>query len=350
MIKYNFDELVNSKSVLEYKKILDVIPGGTQLLSKRPELFAPDIWPGYFSKSKGAHIWDLDNRKFLDMSIMGVGAAILGYANEQVDNEVIKSIKNGVQCSLNSYKEVELSEKLLFHHPWFDMVRYARSGGEAMSIAVRIARATTNKNKNKFNVYHGWCDWYLSANLKNDSCLNQHLIEGLNPLGVCSKCDSTSVGFISNEVDLLESKYNLSEFAAICIEPARGLEISKNVLTKLRYLCDKYSIVLIYDEITSGFREEVGGIHKKFDTKPDIAVFAKSMANGYAMSCVIGKKDVMENVRDSFISSTNWTESVGPTASIETIKILEDPINHIKIKENGIRIKEVWNKVLNIKS
>ena len=130
------DSLINGSGQSLYAYAKKIIPGGTQLLSKRPEMFAPDLWPSYFSKAKGSKVWDLDDNKFLDMSIMGVGACILGYADDDVDNAVKEAISNGVTSSLNSPYEVKLADKLIELHPWFDMVRYSRSGGEAVSLAV----------------------------------------------------------------------------------------------------------------------------------------------------------------------------------------------------------------------
>jgi len=184
LTKYNLDELKNSKGVSLYNLAKSIIPGGTQLLSKRPEMFAPEIWPSYYSKSKGCRIWDLDNREFIDMSIMAVGACILGYADEEVDEAVIEVIKKGVNSSLNCPEEVQLANALIEIHPWFDMVRYARSGGEAMNIAVRIARAFTKRDIVLFSGYHGWHDWYLAANLNDDDNVDGHLMPGLESNGV----------------------------------------------------------------------------------------------------------------------------------------------------------------------
>ena len=345
MTKYSDKTLIESTGPNIYNEAKKLIPGGTQLLSKRPEMFAPNLWPSYYKKAKGYHIWDLDNKKFIDMSIMGVGAAILGYANKFVDNSVIKQLKYGVQTTLNSKKEYDLAQKLVDLHPWFDSARFARSGGEAMTLAVRIARATTNRNKILFNGYHGWFDWYLSSNIADSNALDQHLMEGLSPVGVDTSLISTSSSFTNNEIDILESKFNMSEVAAIIIEPARGVQVSSNILEKLRNICDKNGIVLIFDEITSGFREEVGGIHKRMKVKPDMAVFAKSMGNGYAISCVIGTKAVMTNAENSFISSTNWTECIGPTAALSTIDILESTNAHETINKNGLKIKKIWENI-----
>ncbi len=161
-----------------------LIPGMTQLLSKRPDMFSLGVWPGYFSKASGAYLWDLDGNQYLDMSIAGIGANVLGYADPDVDEAVKRAITDGISSSLNCPEEVELAELLCELHPWAEMVRYTRSGGEAMAVAVRIARAHTGKDKVAFCGYHGWHDWYLAANLGEKNALGDHLLPGLSPAGV----------------------------------------------------------------------------------------------------------------------------------------------------------------------
>lgn len=320
--RYSLCDLTNGKSCSLYNFAKELIPGGTQLLSKRPEMFAPNVWPAYYSRAKGAKIWDLDHREFLDMSIMGVGANILGYADEDVDQAVLDAVKSGVSCSLNSPKEVELAELLIELHPWFGMVRYTRAGGEAMNVAVRIARAHTGKSRVLFSGYHGWNDWYLAANIANKQNLDGQLMPGLMPAGVPRELHETSIPFSPDDFDglLAKIKGKENEIAAMVIEPARGRYASGAFLTNLRELCDELGAVLIFDEITSGFRECAGGLHRLFGVKPDVAVFAKSIANGYPLGVVIGTESVMDSAQKTFISSTNWTDSIGPAAAIACIK------------------------------
>jgi glutamate-1-semialdehyde aminotransferase len=160
------------------------IPGGTQLLSKRPEMFLPDQWPSYYSRARGVEVWDLDGNKYIDMSYNGIGACVLGAADPDVDEAVKAAIDAGSMSTLNAPEEVELAELLCELHPWAEMVRYARSGGEAMAIAVRIARAKTRRDRVAFCGYHGWHDWYLAANLAEEKALDGHLLPGLEPTGV----------------------------------------------------------------------------------------------------------------------------------------------------------------------
>ena len=329
-----------------YSRAKKIIPGGTQLLSKRPEMFAPEMWPAYFSKAKGTRVWDLDNNKFTDMSIMGIGANILGYADADVDRAVKSVINRGVSTSLNCPEEVELAELMLKIHPWAGMIRYARSGGEAMALAVRIARAKTKKDIVLFSGYHGWEDWYISSNIADKKALDGQLMSGLNPLGVPRSLKGTSMPFFLDDIDDFYENFKGYEnkIAAIIIEPARGNEAPKELLNKLKKICTDIGAVLSFDEITSGFRMCVGGIHLKYGINPDIAVFAKSLANGYAMSAIIGTSDVMDSAQNTFISSTNWTERIGPTAAIATINkyIKKDVSSHIiKI---GEEVQNIWTR------
>lgn len=338
------------KTINIYKKAKKLIPGGTQLLSKNPELYSPDNWPPYFSKAKGVYVWDLDGNRYLDMSTMSVGACILGYADSYVNKKVQLSIKRGVSSSLNCPEEYLLAKKLIKIHPWFDMVRFARSGGEAMGIAVRIARSYTKKDIIFFSGYHGWEDWYLSANLRKKSNLDDFLIKGLNPEGVPYKLEGTSIPFDIENLSELEKKLlkYKDKVAAIIVEPARGKIFDKKYLNKLKKISKKYKSVLIFDEITSGFRVCLGGVHKKIGVYPDIAVFAKSIANGFAMSAILGSKKVMKNAEKTFISSTNWTERIGPTAALATIEKYEKNNTHLHLLKIGKKVKNIWKKISKI--
>ena len=336
--------LKNSKGQKLYKKAKTLIPGGTQLLSKRPEMFAPDVWPSYYSKAKGCRVWDLDEWEYIDMSIMSVGACILGYADDDVDAAVIESIKKGVNSSLNCPEEVELAEALIELHPWFVMVRYTRSGGEALSVAVRIARAKTNRDTVLFSGYHGWTDWYLAANLSNQSGLDGQLMPGLEPNGVPRGLLGTAIPFHFNDIDSLREtiRGKESDIAAIIIEPARGEEAPSEYLQTLRDIASEIGAVLIFDEITSGYRMCAGGIHRRYGIYPDIAVFAKSMANGYAMSAILGTENIMQAAQSTFISSTNWTDRVGPTAALATLKKYQTTHADKHIISIGNQTQQIW--------
>ena len=330
-----------------YKRAKKVIPGGNMLLSKRPEMYLPEKWPAYFSKSKGCKVWDLDGREYIDMSIMGIGTNILGYGHSEVDEAVIKTVKDGNMSTLNCPEEVFLAEKLIDLHPWADMVRFARAGGEINSIAVRIARASTGRDKIAICGYHGWHDWYLSTNLSNNKNLDGHLLPGLQPNGVPRGLVGTTLPFDYNDINKLEQliKDNNGEIAAIKMEVSRNEGPKDCFLQKVRDIATENNIILIFDECTSGFRETFGGLHKKYKIEPDIAVFAKALGNGYAISACIGRKEFMQATQQTFISSTFWTERIGPTAALKTIEIMERERSWEKVTKIGGDISNKWGQL-----
>lgn len=329
-----------------YNKAKGIIPGGVQLLSKRPEMFAPDVWPAYYSRAKGSRVWDLSGVEYTDFSIMGIGACILGYADDDVDDAVIAAIRNGVASTFNCPEDVQLAETLIELHPWASMVRFARSGGEAMSMAIRIARAATKRDVVLFSGYHGWTDWYLAANLSSDTALDGHLMPGLEPNGVPRYLQGSTLPFTLDNLDSLRAtiKGREKEIGVIVIEPARGEDAPKECLIELKAIAAELGAVLIFDEITSAFRMNPGGIHLRYGVNPDIAVFAKSMANGYAISAVVGIEKVMQAAQTTFISSTNWTERIGPTAALATIAKYRKHEVHKRIIETGNTTKKIWSE------
>ena len=305
-----------------YRRAKKLIPGGTQLLSKRPELFLPDQWPSYFSKARGVEVTDVDGNTYVDMSMMAIGACVLGYADPDVDGAVKAAIDAGSASTLNAPEEVELAELLCELHPWAGMVRYARAGGEAMMMAVRIARAKSGRDKVAFSGYHGWCDWYLAANLADEAALDGQLMPGLDPAGVPRGLKGTALPFHYNRLDELKAivDANHGELGAIVMEPQRGQAPDPGFLESVRDIATEIGAVLIFDEVTTGWRMTDGGIHMLLGVNPDIAVFAKAMANGYPMAAIIGTVPVMEAAQSTFISSTNWTERVGTVAALATIR------------------------------
>tara|TARA_Y100000590_G_scaffold466368_1_gene641465 strand:- start:208 stop:1518 length:1311 start_codon:yes stop_codon:yes gene_type:complete len=329
-----------------YKKAKKLIPGGTMLLSKRPELFLPEKWPSYFSKAKGCKVWTLEGKELLDMSIMGIGTNSLGYGNQEVDDAVLEVVKKGNMSTLNCPEEVELAEELIKMNPWANMVRFARTGGEANAIAIRIARAASGKDGVAICGYHGWHDWYLSVNHNsNDDELSNHLLPGLEPLGVPKKLKNTTFPFQYNNFNHLEDIVNNNEIGVIKMEVVRNIEPKDNFLNKVRELATKKGIVLIFDECTSGFRESYGGIFKKYNVEPDVAMFGKTMGNGYAITAVVGKKEIMESAQKTFISSTFWTERIGPSAALKSLEVMRRLRSWEKITSIGKKIKNGWETI-----
>jgi len=325
-----------------YNRAKRLIPGGTMLLSKRPEMFLPENWPSYYSKAKGCKIWDLDGTELLDMSIMGIGTNSLGYGNEEVDSAVIEIVKKGNLSTLNCPEEVYLAEKLIEMNPWADMVRFARSGGEANSIAIRIARAASGKDNVAVCGYHGWHDWYLSANHNGEDDLSGHLIAGLSPKGVPKSLKNSVFPFNYNNFEELLDIVENNDIGVIKMEVIRNFEPKDGFLKRVRDLTTKKNIVLIFDECSSGFRETFGGIFKKYNVEPDIVMFGKTIGNGYALTAVVGKKSVMEAAQATFISSTFWTERIGPTAALATLKVMEREQSWNIITETGKKMQKGW--------
>ena len=328
-----------------WKRAQHVIPGGNMLLSKRPDQFLPEHWPAYFSKAHGCTVWDLDDHALTDMSIMGIGTNTLGYGHPEVDAAVAKTVRDGNMSTLNCPEEVYLAERLVAMHPWAEMARFARTGGEANAIAIRIARAATGKSKVAICGYHGWHDWYLAANLGTENTLAGHLLPGLEPKGVPENLRGSVLTFNYNRIDELEALISTNELGAIMMEVSRNFGPEDNFLQKVRDLATKHGIVLMFDECTSGFRQTFGGLHKMYGVEPDMAMFGKALGNGYAITAVLGKRSVMEAAQNTFISSTFWTERIGPTAALATLDVMEQTKSWEIITKMGEYITEQWQSI-----
>lgn len=338
-------EVAVSKSLFFQDHARTRIPGMTQLLSKRPDMFSLGVWPGYYSRAKGASVWDLDGKEYLDMSIGGIGACVLGYADDEVDEAVIRAIRDGVASSLNCREEVLLADTLCEIHPWADMARYARCGGEALAVAIRIARAHTGRDVVACCGYHGWSDWYLAANLAENSALDGHHIPGLEPAGVPRGLQGTAYTFRYNHLDELKSivAAHGKNLAAIIMEPLRSEFPDHGFIEGVRQVADDTGAVLIMDEVSAGFRYCTGGAHLVLHSvTPDMAVFSKALGNGYAISAVIGRAGVMQDAQKTFVSSTNWTERVGPTAALSCINAYARRKPYENFARFGQSIKAAW--------
>jgi len=336
--------MANIKSQAMQQKAKQFIPGMTQLLSKRPDMFSLGVWPAYYSKAQGAKVWDLDGNVYIDMSIGGIGANVLGYADPDVNSAVIEAINNGSSSSLNCPEEVLLAEELCRIHPWAQMVRFARSGGESMAVAVRIARAHTGRDIVILCGYHGWHDWYLAANIGTENALGEHLISGLSPAGVPRALKGTTYVFSYNDLASLKKvvSENKNKIAAIVMEPVRSVQPLPGFLEGVRRLADEEGVVFIFDEISSAFRMNCGGAHLLYGVEPDIAVFSKALGNGYPIAAIIGRACAMESAQKTFISSTMWTERIGPAAALATIKKFQALKVHEHLVTVGQAVQEGW--------
>ncbi len=323
----------------------NIIPGGTMLFSKNPDLHLPNLWPAYFSKANGINIWDLENKKYKDIFLMGVGTNTLGYSYQPIENKIKKNLYKSNMSSLNSIEEILLAEKLVDMHKWAEKVRFTRSGGEANAVAIRIARAYSTKSNIAICGYHGWHDWYLSTNLSNKKNLNNHLIKNLSIKGVPRNLKNTVFPFEYNNYSQLKKLVEDKNIGIIKMEVERNYVPKNNFLKKIRELCNKKNIILIFDECTSGFRGCFGGLHLNYNVNPDILILGKALGNGYAINAVLGKKDIMNASNKTFISSTFWTERIGPIAALETLKQMEKIKSWKLITNIGKKIKKNWLKI-----
>lgn len=325
-----------------YDEARRLIPGGVHLLSKQPEQFAPRRWPAYFAEAHGCEVIDLDGRRYFDFTHNGVGACLLGYAHPRVTDAVIRRATLGAMCSLNAPQEVELAQELVRLHPWAENVRLARGGGEALAVTARIVRAATGRDVIAFCGYHGWSDWYLAANLHADSALDGHLLPGLNPAGVPRGLRGTALPFSYNRLDELQAivRETGERLAAVIMEPTRNVEPAAGFLEGVRELCDQSGAKLVFDEVTTGFRLHPGGVHLKYGVTPDVAVFAKALGNGHPIAAVIGKADTLQAAQSSFISSTYWTDGIGPAAALAALELLREPRVSAHVRAIGERFRD----------
>ncbi len=334
-------KLKKNKAWVKAKKI---ILGGNSLLSKRPEMFLPNYWPTYFAKASGINVWDLEGKKYIDM-IFAVGQNTLGYANPNVDRKVKNFISKGTMTTLNCPEEYLLAKKLIKLHPWAGMVKFARSGGEANAIAIRIARAASGKDNIAICGYHGWHDWYLSVNLKSNNNLNKHLLPGLKIDGVPKSLKNNVHAFELNDFKKLKKIYSKYKIGTLILEIARNTIPNKKFLKNVKQFCKEKKIILIFDECTSGFRRNIGGMHLLSNINPDIVMLGKAIGNGYAITSVVGNKKIMKKAENSFISSTMWSERVGFVAALATINEMEKIKSYKILINRGRYLNKKWSEL-----
>lgn len=338
------ENIVNSGQKL-WERAIKVIPGGNGLLSKRPNRYASELWPVYFSRAKGVNVWDMDGNEYVDMAQMGIGSAILGYSDDDVNNAVRECIGNGINTTLNAPEEVYLAECLLKGDKFAGGVRFARTGGEAMAMAVRIARAFSGKDTVAFSGYHGWTDWYLATNLAGEGNLDEHLLPGLKPKGVPKGLAGTAYPVRYNNVADLEQTVKSRDIGVFVFEGARYDFATKEFIDAIQRLAKEKGIVTVVDEITSGWRMRDGGVYQLYGFEPDIVVYGKAIGNGFAISAILGKKEVMDVSQESFISSTFWTERVGFVAALKTIEKFREKKVWEHLTRIGTLIGDGWDKI-----
>lgn len=317
-----------------YDRALEIIPGATQLISRRPHRFAFGVSPVYIDHAHGARFTDVDGNQYIDWA-SGILTIILGYCDPVVDAAVKQQIDRGSVYSLNHEIELELAELLIDRIPCAQMVRFAKGGGDACAIAVRIARGNTRKDKILFCGYHGWHDWYQAANLITTGTppLDEHLFSGIEPIGIPQALVNTAIPFPYGDLDRLEQTLiaNRGEVAAIIMEPFRTSMPAEGYLAEVKKLTHAHDALLIFDEVSTGFRPADTGVQSVVGVEPDMAVFAKSISNGYAMGAVVGSRESMAAAAEMFISSTYWSDTIGIRAAITTLEEIRNrnTVNHI---------------------
>ena len=328
-----------TRSLELYKKAGERIPGWTQLISRRADRVANGVSPLYVARSKGARFVDVDGNEYIDW-IRALGAIILGYADPVVDGAVKKQIDRGSLHSMNSALEIELADELINTIPSAEMVRYTKGGGEACAVAARIARGTTNRDVILFCGYHGWHDWYQSANYLVDPESGEYPFAGIEPIGVPRALAGTAIPFTYGDLDMLGrllTEYQ-GEVAAVMMEPARSEWPEQGYLEGVKELAHRHGALLIFDEVSCGWRESLGGMQKYLGVTPDITVIAKGMSNGYPMGAVVGSREAMEPAKAMFISSSYWSDNIGPIASLTTIRELKRRDSETHLAEMGQKV------------
>ncbi|EKD28526.1 MAG: hypothetical protein ACD_79C00287G0033 [uncultured bacterium] len=320
-----------SKSEKMWELAQSKILNGVMTLSKSPLHIAPNTCPIYIKKAKGAYFWDVDGNRYIDYPL-ALGPVILGHAYSEVDTKVKKQISKGILYSLSSYLEIELAERLIEIIPSAEKVKLLKTGSDAMSAAVRIAKAFTGREKVAVCGYHGWHDWTIVRSTRNS--------------GIPADLKKLIYEFQYNDLNSLKKIFdeNPGQIAAVILEPVGMTAPVDNFLQNISKLANENEALMIFDEIITGFRLSLGGAQKYFSVTPDISAFGKAMANGYPISAVVGKKEIFDAVENKvFISSTYAGDLISISAAIATLKILEEKKVNDYILKLGEQLKNGLN-------
>ena len=336
-----------TRSYKLYQRTGEIIPGWTQLISRRASQFANGVSPVYAQRAKGSRFIDVDGNEFIDW-VNAVGAIILGHADPVVDTAVKAQIDRGSLYTLNGPLEIDLAEELIDTIPSAEMVRYTKGGGEACAVAARIARGTTGRDKILFCGYHGWHDWYQAANYGVDPESGEYPFAGIEPIGVPRALAGTAIPFIYGDLAMLEGlleEYQ-GEIAAVMMEPARSELPDPGYLEGVKALAQQHDAILIFDEVSCGWRFSIGGLQKYLGVTPDMTVVAKAMSNGYPMGAVVGSRAAMEPTSRMFVSSSYWSENIGLVAALTTIRELKRRDSETRFKEIGESLRAALNDAI----
>lgn len=309
------------------------IPLGSQTFSKSKTAYPYGVSPLFIERGAGCNVWDVDGNKFTDY-VSGLLSVSLGYCDQDVDSAVIKQLQSGVTFSLPHRLEMEVAEMLIDMVPCADMVRFGKNGSDVTSAAIRLARAFTGNEHIAVCGYHGWQDWYIGSTSRD--------------LGVPEATKALTHSFAYNDISSLKALFEQpkNKFAAVIMEPMNLHYPEPGYLQAVKDLCYQHGALLIFDEIITGFRFSTGGAQELFSVTPDLATFGKGMANGYPISAVVGRKDIMLLMEDIFFSGTFAGETLSLAATKATLtKISSQPvIKHIR--DLGEQLKQGLQQLL----
>ncbi len=321
---------VIEKSNQLYHRAIGLIPSVTQTLAKGPGQWVKGVAPKYLVKGKGSHVWDVDGNEYIDY-MMGVGPLSLGYAYPKIDEAIKKQLEDGITFSMMHPLEVEVAEMIREIIPNAEAVRYSKTGADATSAAVRLARAYTGKNKVLCCGYHGWHDWYIAVTARNQ--------------GIPEAVQANSYTFSYNDIKSVKDSID-GDVAAIILEPVVFQEPKDNFLNQLSDLCSEKGIVLIFDEMWTGFRMALGGAQEFFGITPDLATYSKAVANGMPISILTGKRKIMDLAEDDiFFYTTFGGEALSLAAVKATIEELRDKNVPAFLDKQGKKLKDGYNAI-----
>jgi glutamate-1-semialdehyde 2,1-aminomutase len=313
-----------NKSLDLYKKAKGLIPSVTQTLAKGPTQHIFGIAPVYVNKGRGSHVWDVDGNEYIDYN-MGIGPVSLGYCYKEVDDAICEQLKDGITFSLMHPLEVEVAELISDIIPNAEAVRYSKTGADVTSAAVRLARAYTGKKKILCCGYHGWHDWYIAVTDRN--------------AGVPEEMRELTYTFNYNDIDSVIDSID-DDIAGIILEPVVFEEPRDNFLNKLRDITKEKGIVLIFDEMWTGFRISTGGAQEYYGIKADLACYSKAIANGMPVSVLTGRREIMDLLdKEVFFFTTFGGEALSLAAARATINIIRNNDVPAYLSRQGGKLK-----------
>jgi glutamate-1-semialdehyde 2,1-aminomutase/spore coat polysaccharide biosynthesis protein SpsF len=310
-------QLTESARLLDHAR--EVIPGASQTFSKGPTQFVGGVAPTFCERASGARIWDVDGNEYVDYAL-ALGPMILGYCHPEVDEAVRRQLELGVTFTLPHRLEVELADEICRLVPCAEMVRYGKTGSDAVGAAVRIARAATGRDHILFSGYHGWHDWHIGATTRNKGV----------PQAIRELTSAVPYG----DLAALERALSDQQPAAVVLEPIGIVEPPEGYLQGLVDLSHEHGAIVVFDEIITGFRLSLGGAQEYYGVVPDLAAFGKAVANGLPLSIVAGRRDLMREFEEIFFSTTHGGEALSLAAALATLRVIE---------RDGV-IPHIWDK------